>query len=210
MIEPKTIVYLGGPMTGYEDFNHVAFVNAGQFLRDEMDLAVHNPAKSFGSRKDLTKEQYMRHCYHMIMESKAVVFLPGWEESEGATAEAYMARALGLPLYLLEGGALTPITYKFPTLVQGPAMNTREMMNWIDEQSDMMEEPLLKADGFDDAIMGICHRFGSEPHVVYNRPKVIESLIRDGMTEEEAEEHFNFNIIGAWVGDHTPGFIDTP
>jgi hypothetical protein len=210
MIKPKTIIYLGGPMTGYEDFNHLAFVQAAEFLRDELDLAVHNPAKSFGSRKDLDHKQYMRHCVHMLLESQASVFLPGWEESRGATAEAYISQALGLPIYLLEGGALTPITYKLPTVADGKGFDLRKMLEWVDEMSDSMEEPLLKADGFDDAIIGICTRFGSEPHLVYSKPKVIQSLMKDGMSEEEAEEHFDFNIIGAWVGDQTPGFVETP
>ena len=30
---------------------------------------------------------------------------------------------------------------------------------------------------------------------------------RDGMTEEEAEEYFYFNVVGAWVGDYTPCFV---
>ena len=29
----------------------------------------------------------------------------------------------------------------------------------------------------------------------------------DGMTEEEAIEYFEFNQIGAWMGDNTPCFI---
>lgn len=214
MIPEKTIVYLAGPMTGYENFNHIAFVEAAQFLRDEMGLAVHNPAKSFGGRKDLSPETYLRHDIGMILTSAAVVFLPGWEYSKGATAEAYVAQALGLPRYLLDGDALVPITEPLPVAAETKEFLTKDINTWINEQSDMMEEmeegPLIKADGFDNAVMGICRRFGSEPHVVYNKQKVIEQLMTDGLTEEEAEEHFDFNIIGAWVGDNTPGFVSTP
>jgi hypothetical protein len=32
-------------------------------------------------------------------------------------------------------------------------------------------------------------------------------MIADGMTEEEAVEYFDFNQIGAWVGDRTPCFL---
>jgi hypothetical protein len=31
--------------------------------------------------------------------------------------------------------------------------------------------------------------------------------MRDGMTWEEAEEYFEFNQMGAWVGDSTPCFL---
>jgi hypothetical protein len=30
---------------------------------------------------------------------------------------------------------------------------------------------------------------------------------RDGMHEEEAEEYFEFNVAGAWVGHGTPVFV---
>ena len=34
--------------------------------------------------------------------------------------------------------------------------------------------------------------------------KVIQKLMSDGMSHEEALEGFDFNIIGAWAGDRTP------
>lgn len=65
------------------------------------------------------------------------------------------------------------------------------------------------ADGFDDAILGVSERFGSEPIVCYDKRKVIKKLEEDGMTGEEAMEYFEYNIIGAYVGDKTPEFIET-
>lgn len=32
-------------------------------------------------------------------------------------------------------------------------------------------------------------------------------LVTDGMTQEEAEEFFEYNQIGAWMGDRTPVFV---
>lgn len=66
----------------------------------------------------------------------------------------------------------------------------------------------LVMDGYDDCIVGICTRFGQEPIVAYDRQKVIAKLVAGGMTEEDAEEWFEFNQIGAWMGDTTPCFID--
>jgi hypothetical protein len=37
---------------------------------------------------------------------------------------------------------------------------------------------------------------------------VIDILARD-MPREDAEEFFEFNTIGAWMGDATPVFVDT-
>ena len=78
-------------------------------------------------------------------------------------------------------------------------------MNKILEQY----EGLVRMEGFDDCILGVSTRFGQEPIVAYNYDKVIERLMGDGMTHEEAIEFFEFNQIGSWVGDRTPCFIKT-
>lgn len=61
---------------------------------------------------------------------------------------------------------------------------------------------------FDEAIIGVAHRFGMDPVVAYDRTIVIDILARL-MTREEAEEFFEFNTVGAWMGDLTPIFVDT-
>ena len=59
---------------------------------------------------------------------------------------------------------------------------------------------------FDEAIIGVAERIGMEAVVAYDTDKIIEILSRD-MTEEEAIEYFDFNIIGAYVGERTPIYI---
>jgi hypothetical protein len=66
---------------------------------------------------------------------------------------------------------------------------------------------LLFADGFDSAILGVVERAGQDAFVVYDARKCVRILMREGMTREEAEDHFGFNVAGAWVGDRTPGFV---
>jgi hypothetical protein len=63
------------------------------------------------------------------------------------------------------------------------------------------EESFLKADGFDEAIIGL-----EEPslRLIYSIKKTIEILIEEGMTEEDAMEHFSYNVSGAYVGELTP------
>lgn len=63
--------------------------------------------------------------------------------------------------------------------------------------------------GFDDCIIGLAEQFSHGPTLVYDRDKVIDTLLREGLTEEEAWEHFQFNIIGGWVGERTPIFLTT-
>lgn len=69
------------------------------------------------------------------------------------------------------------------------------------------ETPLLFADGFDDAIIGLGRQFNTVA-VVYDTDLVLGILISQGMTADEALEHFEFNIVGAYVGEHTPIFIE--
>ena len=68
---------------------------------------------------------------------------------------------------------------------------------------------LLLMDGFDDCILGVANRFGSEQFVIYDYNRVIERLQSWGMTRDEAVEYHDFNQIGAYVGEHTPGFMTT-
>jgi hypothetical protein len=66
---------------------------------------------------------------------------------------------------------------------------------------------LLCMDGYNDCIVGVVNRIGQPPIICYDTTKVIASLVNDGMTEEEAEEYFNFNQLGAWIGENTPCFL---
>lgn len=66
---------------------------------------------------------------------------------------------------------------------------------------------MLKADGFDDAIIGIGSRCGKPDIIVYDVNKCIKILINQNMTEEEARDYFDFNFVGAWVGEETPIFV---
>lgn len=62
------------------------------------------------------------------------------------------------------------------------------------------EEEILLADGLDEAIIGIDE---TSMRLIYSKSKCIEILCRD-MSEEDAHEHFSFNISGAYVGEKTP------
>lgn len=63
-------------------------------------------------------------------------------------------------------------------------------------------------DGLDEAIIGIASRINLDPVLAYSEDKIIEILMeRDGMDYEEAFEYFQFNIIGGWLGEGTPVFI---
>lgn len=65
---------------------------------------------------------------------------------------------------------------------------------------------ILFCDGLEEALIGTGKQF-NQPVAVYSKAKVLEILQRD-MTEEEAQECFDFNIAGAYVGEATPVFLD--
>ena len=59
---------------------------------------------------------------------------------------------------------------------------------------------------FDDEVMGVSQRIGWENCIVYDAKKIIEILTED-MSEQDALDHFDFNIAGSYVGDTTPVFL---
>lgn len=64
----------------------------------------------------------------------------------------------------------------------------------------------LFADGYDDAIIGV--ELDYEPRVVYDQNKIIDILMAEHkMTDEEAQEFFDFNIAGSYVGQQTPIYV---
>ena len=78
---------------------------------------------------------------------------------------------------------------------------------FIDHLTEYNSEALL-ADGFEDAFIGICEVFNRPILAAYDREKCITILMeRDGMTDEEAQEYFEYNVAGAWVGDSTPVYV---
>ena len=57
------------------------------------------------------------------------------------------------------------------------------------------------------AIIGYVERFGQPPLILLDREKCINILIRGGIkSREDAEEYFEFNTIGAGMGENTPCF----
>ena len=89
---------------------------------------------------------------------------------------------------------------------------TTPLDDWCEER----DITVLRADGFEDCILGVSTPAPSEEHrVVYDADRMIkklaDSFVADGMDEDEAHdaavEHFEFNIAGAYVGPQTPIYV---
>lgn len=69
-------------------------------------------------------------------------------------------------------------------------------------------QKMMRAEGLDKAVVGIGQRCGFEDILVYDAQKIVDILVeRDKMSREEAWEHFEFNISGAYVGPTTPIYL---
>lgn len=61
----------------------------------------------------------------------------------------------------------------------------------------------------DEAIIGVVESFGGGSRILYDKNKILDLLMeRDGMTHSEAEEYYDFNIIGGYFGEMNPVFLD--
>jgi hypothetical protein len=82
-------------------------------------------------------------------------------------------------------------------------MSPEEIKNQLSAEN----EDALTADGFDAALVGITYQFGRPPVACYDYEKCIKILMeRDGMDQDDAIEFFEFNTVGAWMGESTPVF----
>ena len=92
----------------------------------------------------------------------------------------------------------------------------------VNELADMIEEEMLFIGSdpteFEDAILGIADRFGASPVIAYDYDKVIDILQQqfketghldnDEDSYISAIEWFEYNIIGAYMGEGTPIYIE--
>ena len=78
----------------------------------------------------------------------------------------------------------------------------------VDEWLKSIDQSSLFADGFDDAIVGVSQDgYTGSFRVCYSVTRCYDALRADGMTEEEAMEYFEYNVLGANMGPTTPIFV---
>jgi len=102
-------VYIAGPIAGYPDGNKIAFQQAAQRLMElghtpvdpHLIPTIHDGMACIGTATGREKDPHLDGCYYrtdiifMLMTCEAIVMLPGWEDSKGATLERAIADTIG-------------------------------------------------------------------------------------------------------------------
>lgn len=114
--EALDLVYIAGPMRGYDNFNFPAF-DEGRDYVNTLKSPLHNwaaisPADMDRARgfveddpdhQDVSVEFYqncMRRDVDVVSHAFAILLLRGWEKSTGANTELFVARACGVKVWV--------------------------------------------------------------------------------------------------------------
>jgi hypothetical protein len=91
-------LYVAGPITGLPDKNLYAFTQATEDLI-RAGYTVYNPRNLESiAPPDAAYAWFLRMALKMMLEADGVALLPGWESSQGARLEQYVALSCALPV----------------------------------------------------------------------------------------------------------------
>ena len=93
---------------------------------------------------------------------------------------------------------------KTRNILLGIGADHKKRLQELKDTIASVNDRAMFVDGHDDAIVG----WSTDGRVIYIVDLMLGTLIeRDGMTEEEADEFFSFNIECAYVGKYTPIYM---
>jgi hypothetical protein len=62
--------------------------------------------------------------------------------------------------------------------------------------------------GLENCIIGIVEEFGNGRRILYSKDRILDTLQKQGMTYEESEEYYDYNILGLHTGEQNAVFLD--
>lgn len=75
---------------------------------------------------------------------------------------------------------------------------------------DEIADGAILLDGLENAFIGVVEEFGTGRRALYSKEMILKILTeRDGMTWSEAEEYYDYNILGLYAGEQNPVFLIT-
>jgi len=114
------LIYVAGPYRGNVDKNvqaardcAIALWGAGHAV-----ICPHANTYRMDEGTGITSDDLIKGDLNMLARCDAIMMLPGWEDSEGATIELKHADALGIPIYVYAGPEFCPDLH--PTEVRSP------------------------------------------------------------------------------------------
>lgn len=150
----------------------------------------------------------------IIVDEKTNKILTQWAKDEGfATLE-------GLLRFIASEYAQTRIKSVLKG-AKGVVNGMAELLGIEDKEKssgmtvlELVQESNKEAiltDGFEDALIGIVEQFGHPPVALYDREKCLEILMeQNGISDEEVEDFFEFNIIRVHAGKNIPAYATIP
>jgi hypothetical protein len=94
----RPIIYIAGPMTGYEYFNFPAFHRAAKHWRS-CGYCVQNPAEINTDYGMLAQEEQLKRDIQALLLCNTVWMLRGWSYSKGAKVELAIAKWLNMNVW---------------------------------------------------------------------------------------------------------------
>ena len=107
----NSIIYISGPIRGVENYEKI-FEDA-EIEFTSPDQVVLNPAKLLKGTED---RDCLPVCLQLVELADAVVLLPGWDRSLGATTEALYALRQNKMVFDIEGH---PIRWEGGAIIRG-------------------------------------------------------------------------------------------
>ena len=92
-----------------------------------------------------------------------------------------------------------------------PARNSGQDSGRLNIREELTEEwgqafLFMSEPDYDEAIIGVMEKAGGESVIAYDT-QIILSILERSMPIEDAQEFFEYNILGAYMGDKTPVYI---
>lgn len=95
MTNQRKRVYIAGPMTGLNNYNREAFIEAARSIAAHTCLI---PVHTAWLEDGFGDKDYMDMSIDLLEDCDYITTLPGWRESEGAQTEVRYAKGRGIPL----------------------------------------------------------------------------------------------------------------